>query len=302
MKVIVYNEYGPAHVLKQSQKEVPLIGNSDILIRVHASSVSAADWRMRKADPFLARLFNGILKPRKVNILGFELSGVVVQLGKAVTRFKIGDEVMATTGFKFGTYAEYVAINENSMVVKKPEGIQLSDAAGVPVGANTAVHFLLNKGKLTRNQKVLIYGASGSVGTYAVQIAKSIGAEVTGICSKHNSELVTSIGADRVLNYDDPNFKLPDNYFDLVFDAVGKTSKYKVSQSMKSKAKFLSVRKGTATMNRENLEMIQTLLENKSLKPVIDKIFPIREVISAHKYVEQQHKKGNVILLVDGHF
>lgn len=302
MKVITYDKYGDAGVLRQSQIEVPAIGDSDILIRIHASSISAADWRMRKADPFLVRLFNGILAPRKVKVLGLELSGTVVKVGKTVTKFTEGDEVFATTGFKFGAYAEYVALSENAMVLKKPSGLKLSDAAGVPIGANTALYFLVNKGKLIKGQKVLIYGASGSVGTYAVQIAKFLGAEVTAVCSSNNAEMVKSLGADHVLNYTDPNFKLNSKYFDLVFDAVGKTGQRNVSHSMKSDSKFISVRKGTAKFEKRNFEYIGTLLENGNIRPVIDREFPIREVAEGHSYVEKEHKKGNVILIVENQF
>lgn len=302
MKAIVYEKYGDPCVLKPADIEMPLPKDHDVLIRVFASSVSAADWRLRRADPFLVRLFNGLFRPGRIKVLGFELSGVVVKTGRAVTRFAEGDEVYASTGFKFGTYAEFVVMDQDGMISRKPNNLSLLESAGIPVGANTALHYLNKMGNVERGQKILVYGASGSVGTYAVQMAKAMGAEVTGVCSSANVHMVESLGADNVYDYNSPDFKLPNNYFDLVLDAVGKTSRSNLKYAMKNTANFVSVKNGTARMNRENLEIIGSWVEKGAVKPVIDQVFPINEIRKAHDYVEKQHKKGNVILLVEDNF
>lgn len=298
MKGVIFNRYGAPEVLKQAILEKPIPKDNDVLIRIHATTVSAGDWRMRKADPFLARLVNGLFVPYRIKILGFELSGQVEAVGHKVTRFKAGDQVFASTGFKFGAYAQFITLNENAMIAKKPHNMSHCEAAGVPVGANTALYFLRDKAHIKRGQKVLIYGASGTVGSFAVQIAKFFGAEVTGVCSTTNIEMVRSLGADTVKDYTSDHFNLPLDHFDIIFDAVGKSSKSALQGSIRQGGQFVSVHQGTAKQNATNLDFLREMIESGKLRAVIDKHYSLDQIIEAHQYVEKGHKKGNVIIHV----
>jgi NADPH:quinone reductase-like Zn-dependent oxidoreductase len=302
MRAAVYREYGPPEVLRVEQVPKPSPAEDELLVRVRAATVAAGDWRMRKADPFLARLFNGLFRPTRVNVLGFELAGVVEAVGPGVRRFKPGDEVFAFTGFGFGANAEYRCLRERGkptkvgLVAPKPANLSFEQAAAVPVGAITAQAFL-RRLDLRAGQRLLVLGASGSVGTFAVQLGRALGARVSGVCSGANASLVQSLGAEEVLDYAREDFAARGRTFDVVFDAVGKYPASRARKALVAGGRFASVM-GSARLDQDDLERLRQLCEEGKLAPVIDRTYPLEQVAEAHRYVEQGHKKGNVVLRV----
>jgi NADPH:quinone reductase-like Zn-dependent oxidoreductase len=301
MKAAVYNRYGPPEVLQLREVPRPVPRDNELLIQVRATTVAAGDWRMRKADPVAARLFNGLLRPKRVTVLGFELAGEVEAVGRRVQRYTEGDRVYAFAGFRFGGYAEYACIAEEGslkggIVAMKPASLSYEQAAAVPVGGLTALWFL-KKGAIRSGQKVLVYGASGSVGTYAVQLARYLGADVTGVCSTANLDMVRSLGADTVIDYTREDFTKTGRTYDLVFDAVGRTSRSQCKNLLGKDGIFLSTN-GSTSEDVGDLDVLRDLIEAGEIRPVIDRCYPLEQIVEAHRYVESGHKKGNVVITV----
>jgi NADPH:quinone reductase-like Zn-dependent oxidoreductase len=303
VRAAVYRSYGPPEVVRIQNVDKPTPKDDEVLIRIRAATVAAGDWRMRKADPFLTRLFNGLWRPKRVNILGFELAGDIEAVGSRVLRFRPGDAVFAFTGFGFGAHAEYRCLRENGkpardgLIARKPTNLSYEEAAGLPVGALTANSFLRKAG-LRSGERVLIYGASGSVGTAAVQLAHRSGAEIVGVCSATNIDLVTSLGAARVFDYAKDDLPQIAGKFDVVFDAVGKMSADQRRASLAPRGRFATVKR-SANLLPGDLEVLRELVEDGKLKSVIDRRYNLDDIVEAHRYVEAGHKKGNVIILVN---
>ena len=304
MKAMVYTEYGGAEVFKLIQLPKPIPKDKEILVKVHASSVSSGVlWARTGNHPdsrlftIIIRLMFGIRKPRKI-ILGYELSGVVESVGKNVSLFKPEDEVYGTTtGLKNGAYADYVCLPEEwkqGIVAKKPSNLSFEEAAAIPAGAITALQ-IVRRAKIQKGQHVLVYGASGSVGTYAVQLAKYFGAEVSGVCSTGNLELIGSIGATNVIDYTSEDFTQGAQTYDVVIDAVGKISSSKSKSILKKGGKYLSVKTPT-NEKTEYLTFLNILFEAGHIKPVIDRTYPLEQMVEAHTYVDKGHKKGNIVI------
>lgn len=319
MKAIICTAYGAPEVLQLKEIAKPAPKDNEVLVKIHATAVSSGDVRLRKADPFIIRLVFGFTKP-KHPIPGFVLAGEIEAVGKDVTRFEVGDEIYAATDMPTGTYAQYACLAEGSAIAKKPKNMNFEEAASVPFGGNTALYFL-RKANIQAGQKVLIYGASGAIGTAAVQLAKHFGAHVTAVCSGTNLELMRTLGADEVIDYTKENFTQNGKTYDIIFETVGKSS---FSSGVKSLAKngtylmasaglkeirqglcasLTSRRKvvsGVMSETAEDLDFFRELVEAEKFKAVIDRSYPLEQMVQAHAYVDKGHKVGNVVITV-GH-
>lgn len=319
MKAAVCTRYGPPEVLQIREVKKTTPKNNEILIKVHATTVTAGDTRVRSFTwarwfRLPARFFYGFSKPRR-DIPGNELSGVVEAVGKEITRFNVGDEIFGIIWDVRlgGASAEYICMRENEIAIK-PSNMSFEEAAAVPIGGITAV-VLLRKGKVQTGQKVLVYGASGSVGTYTVQLAKHFGAEVTGVCSTANIDLVKSLGADKVIDYTKEDFTKNGQTYDIIFDAVIKTSFFKCRGSLTPNGRFVTVdwplllALWTSLFSRkkvvlgisnkiEDLVFLGELVEAGGIKAIIDKTYPLKEIVEANRHVDGGHKRGNVVVSI----
>ncbi len=317
MKTVIYEKYGGPEVLRIIDTPVPAPKESEILVKVVATTVTLADVRLRKADPWLARAMNGFITPKN-KVLGQEFSGIVEKTGSGVTRFKPGDNVFGTSGIRMGTHAEYICIDERSAVTLKPENVDHHSAAAAPFGSMTSLHFL-RLGDTGPGKKILIHGASGNLGSAAVQLAVGMGAEVSGVCSAANASLVKSLGATGVIDYNSETIQHLKDHFDIIYDSAGRSSfRHSVNalkkggiylravhfspgdlfrgiiQNLKGKVKVIG---GMYNDAPADLETIRELLANETLKPVIHSSFPMSRIAEAHRIADSGHKRGSVVVI-----
>lgn len=323
MKAVIYHRYGSPEVLHIKELEKPIPGDKEVLIRIHATTVTAVDSIFRKGNSFFARMATGIIRP-KISVLGTELAGVVEATGKDVRSFQAGDLVFGDSSSRSGAHAEYICLSEEEPLVVKPDQFTFEEAASVPYGALTALPFLRDHGKISPGKRILILGASGSVGTFAVQLAKYFGAEVTGVCSTANLELVRSLGADQVIDYRQKDFTKSGGTWDIIFDTVGKSSYPRCKRSLSRGGLFMTTflsmpillqmawtskignKKAIIAFTglrppgerKKDLVIVKELLEKGILRPVIDRKYPLDQIKDAYRYVDQGHKKGNVVIKI----
>ncbi len=323
MKAMVYDRYGPPDVLQLEEVTKPTPKDNEVLIKTHATTVTSGDWRVRSLDVptgfgFISRLVFGVSRPRQP-ILGTEIAGVVESTGKNVSKFKVGDQVFAFAGASMGCYAEYKCMPENGAVAKKPTTLTYGEAAALSFGGTTALDFL-RRAKLQRGERVLVNGASGGVGTAAVQLAKHFGADVTGVCSSANVALVRSLGANHVIDYTKEDFTQNGETYDVIVDTVGTASYPRSKGSLTDRGRLLlviadlpdmllipwvsmtssqKVIAGPAPERAEDLRFLADLAEAGEFKPVIDRCYPFGQIPEAHQYVGTGRKKGNVIVTLE---
>lgn len=324
MKAILHTAYGPADELQLKEVEKPVPKAGEVLIKIHATTVTTSDCNIRNLT-FVPKIFwlptrmqFGFTKP-KITILGFDLAGEIEAIGKGVTGFRVGDRVFGTTEPAYGAHAEYICLPEDGVITNKPANLTYEEAATIPVIANTALHFIRDLGKVQAGQRVLINGASGGVGTFAVQLAKHFGAEVTGVCSSTNLEMVKSLGADKVMDYTREDFTKNNEVYDVIFDAAGKSSFSRCKNSLSKEGIYLDTLPKLSTLlfmfwtsyfgskktimegapaKLDNLLTLKELIEAGKLITVIDRRYPLEQIVDAYKYVEKGHKKGNVVIKV----
>ena len=324
MQAIVYDRYGSSEVLELRETDRPVVTDDGVLVRVHAASVNPVDWHTMTGTPYLVRMQSGLRKPKSEE-LGVDFAGTVEEVGSSVTQFQPGDEVF---GARNGSFAEYVCVREERAVVQKPAGVTFEQAAAVPVAAISALQGLRDRGRIQPGQKVLINGASGGVGTFAVQIAKSFGAEVTGVCSTRNVDVVRSIGADHVIDYTQADFTQDGQRYDLMLDIAGNRSWSDcrrvlaeraalvvvggpkgnrwigpLSQALKLRVRSLGGSRRVAApflamVNKEDLVILQKLLEAGTVTPVIDRQYELSDVPEALSYLEDGHARGKIVITV----
>lgn len=317
MKAAVYFQYGSPEVLEIKQVERPAPTDNEILVRILATAVNSGDVRLRRADPFAVRFMLGLTKPG-INILGGVFAGRVEATGKNVTKFKVGDEVFGSTDMKFGAYAEFKCFPQDGTVALKPDNVSFAEAAVIPFGGTTALHFLKQAG-IKKGQQVLVYGASGAVGTAAIQLAKHFGAKVTGVCSTANVDMVKALGADTVIDYTKENFESRNETYDIIYDTVNKIpvpaglqklnengvlilGSADLSGMLSGSFRTMSGSKkaiyGVTKQTQQDIKFLAELVKAGQLKPVIDKTYPLEQIAAAHAYVDGGHKKGNVAITI----
>ena len=329
MKAIIWTKYGPPDVLQLKEVEKPAPKDNEVLIRIYATTVTAGDCELRRLKLPLyfslpMRIYVGFRKPTRITIPGMELAGEIESAGKDVTRFRQGDQIFGTSGFGMGAYAEYICLPEEStgtegVLVKKPVNMTYEEASAVPVGGLEALHFL-RKVNIQNGQKILINGAGGSIGTFAVQLAKSFGAEVTGVDSAGKLDMLRSIGADQVIDYTQEDFTKSGETYDVIFDVIGKSSFSRSLRALKQNGRYLLANPGLSQMVRgrwtsmisskkvvfgaashrtKDLLFLKELIEAGKIKSVIDRRYPLEQIAEAHRYVETGQKKGSVVITVE---
>jgi NADPH:quinone reductase-like Zn-dependent oxidoreductase len=323
LKAAVYRSYGPPEMVRIEDVEKPVPAANEVLVRIDATTVCAADWRFRKAEPFFIRLMNGVWRPKKVQILGMEFAGTVESLGSGVTGFAPGEHVFGATGMRFGTHAEYASVPADRVLAIDAEKVTQEQAGALMFGGISALHFL-KRANVRAGQNVLVYGASGSVGTFAVQLAKHFGARVTAVCSTANMDLVKSLGADEVVDYTRQDFSSAGRVYDVVFDTVGESGFWRSLRSLRHGGHYMlvggsgrllsilgsmlgklwatltgaaKVESGMAKAGPGDQRLLKELIEGGTIRTVIDRRYRLAEIAEAHRYVEARHKKGNVVIV-----